>query len=75
MKAFSFIRSSLTGGGQQAVSCKPEESAAPGVPKVPSLLFDLEVSASVHLSRTLSLYSSTESQAVTLLKTLLADRC
>ena len=43
MKAFSFIRSSLTGGGagQPLASVKPE--ATLGVPKVPSLLFDLEV--------------------------------
>ena len=45
MKAFSFIRSSLTGGaGQPLASAKPE--ATLGVPKVPSLLFDLEVYSS-----------------------------
>lgn len=42
MKAFSFIRSSLAGGCYQA-PFKPEDSASGFIPKVPSLLFDLEV--------------------------------
>ena len=45
MKAFSFIRSSLAGGCYQGSGPKPEESASGSIPKVPSLLFDLEVTA------------------------------
>ena len=44
MKAFSFIRSSLAGGCYQGPPAKPEESPSGVIPKVPSLLFDLEVS-------------------------------
>lgn len=44
MKAFSFIRSSLAGGCYQGPPLlKPEESLSGFIPKVPSLLFDLEV--------------------------------
>ena len=43
MKAFSFIRSSLAGGCYQGPPAKPEESSSGVMPKVPSLLFDLEV--------------------------------
>ncbi len=45
MKAFSFIRSSLAGGCYQGSAPKPEDSASGFIPKVPSLLFDLEVIA------------------------------
>ncbi len=45
MKAFSFIRSSLAGGCYQGSGPKPEETASGFIPKVPSLLFDLEVTA------------------------------
>lgn len=47
MKAFSFIRSSLAGGCYQGPPGKPEESLPSSgfIPKVPSLLFDLEVGA------------------------------
>lgn len=43
MKAFSFIRSSLAGGCYQGPPAQPEESPSGVIPKVPSLLFDLEV--------------------------------
>lgn len=44
MKAFSFIRSSLAGGCYQGPPLpKPEESLSGFIPKVPSLLFDLEL--------------------------------
>ncbi|KAL0019124.1 hypothetical protein WJX79_003321 [Trebouxia sp. C0005] len=43
MKAFSFIRSSLAGGCYQGSGPKPEEVASGFIPKVPSLLFDLEL--------------------------------
>lgn len=43
MKAFSFIRSSLTGGGQSPVTARTDEVTSQRVPKVPSLLFDMEL--------------------------------
>ena len=51
MKAFSFIRSSLAGGCYQAPTGRPEESlpSSGTIPKVPSLLFDLEVGACLAL--------------------------
>ena len=49
MKAFSFIRSSLAGGCYQGSGPKPEESASGFIPKVPSLLFDLEVTSQRHV--------------------------
>lgn len=49
MKAFSFIRSSLAGGCYQGPPPKPEESPSGVIPKVPSLLFDLEVRLSSDL--------------------------
>ena len=50
MKAFSFFRSSLAGGCYQG-PCKPEETNSGFIPKVPSLLFDLEVTIETHLLR------------------------
>ena len=50
MKAFSFIRSSLAGGCYQGPSAKPEESPSGVIPKVPSLLFDLEVGLATKLA-------------------------
>lgn len=43
MKAFSFIRSSLAGGCYQGPPAKPEDCSSGVIPKVPSLLFDLEL--------------------------------